>query len=301
MNIEQLNTIHGIAGELAFVPGKGAGPWIEINNGQARAVISVYAGQVLSYRPHGEPEDVLFMGGKAYLEAGKAIKGGIPVCWPWFGPDPLGRGRPAHGFVRNRLWSVVATENTAAGATRVTLGLRDTQDSRVLWPYRFDLNIEITVGDRLGVKLVTRNTGDQIITISQALHTYFRVADIHRVKVLGLEDTDYLDKAGSGERKTQIGAVSVAEEVDRIYLDVRPELLIDDEVFQRRIGISSGGNKTAVVWNPWAKIAAEMGDLEDDDYQRFICVETTNAAEDVVHVPVNGEYHLSAVYRVERE
>lgn len=300
MSIEELSAKYGIDGQLAFVAGKGDSPWIEINNGLAQAVISVYAGQVLSYRPVHATEDMLFMGGKACFEAGKAIKGGIPVCWPWFGPDPLARGGPAHGFVRNRLWSVIATEVTTDGATRVILGVSETEETRALWPHRFDLNIEITVGDRLAVELVTRNTGDQAFTVTQALHTYFRIGDISRVKVFGLEDADYLDKAGNGERKSQTGAVAVAEQVDRIYLDVRPELVIDDVVLGRRIRISTAGNRTAVVWNPWAQIASEMADLADDDYRYFICVETTNAAEDVVQVPAAGEYRLSAAYSVER-
>ena len=194
MNIEQLNTTHGIADQLKFVEGKGGLPFIEISNAKASALISVYAGQVLSFQPVNEPDDLLFLSEKAYYQAGKAIKGGAPVCWPWFGADPQGLGRPAHGFVRNRLWNVVGSEATAAGDTKVTLGLMDTAETRTIWPHSFSLTLEITVGDSLNLELITRNTGTQAFCITQAFHTYFKVGDISQASVLGLEGTDYIDK-----------------------------------------------------------------------------------------------------------
>ena len=122
MSIDQLNTDYGIPGHLTFAAGKGGFPTIHIDNGQAKAVISVYSGQVLSFQPATEPTDLMFLSEKAYYAEGKAIKGGIPICWPWFGPDPEALGRPSHGFVRNRLWNVINTATTADGATQVILG-----------------------------------------------------------------------------------------------------------------------------------------------------------------------------------
>ena len=121
------------------------------------------------------------------------------------------------------------------------------------------------------------------------------------MKVLGLENTQYLDKVDGGIEKTQVGAVAIASEVDRIYLNVTKELVIDDASLNRRIRIKSSGSKSAVVWNPWVTISANMADLDDLDYQRLICVETTNAATDIVEVPANGEFRLEAIYSVERD
>ncbi|MBP6366693.1 MAG: D-hexose-6-phosphate mutarotase [Nitrosomonas sp.] len=299
MNIEQLNAKYSIANQLEFVADKGGLPMIQVNSSQAKALISIHAGQVLSYQPVGELEDVMFLSEKAYYQAGKAIKGGAPICWPWFGADPEGKGRPGHGFVRNRGWNVVATEVLANGDIKVTVGLDDTPETQAIWPHSFSLRQEIIIGDSLNLSLITRNTGNEKFSITQAFHTYFKVGDIARAKVLGLAGCDYLDKAGGGSvQKHQSGDVVIDAEVDRIYLNVGNTLTIDDSALNRRIQITSQGSKTAVVWNPWEKIAKDMADLEDDDYKRLLCVETTNAADDVVEVLPGGECRLVANYRV---
>ncbi|WP_258363702.1 D-hexose-6-phosphate mutarotase [Nitrosomonas ureae] len=301
MTIEELNTKYKIAGQLEFIAGNGGLPMIRVNNAKAAALISLHAGQVLSYQPAGEPEDVLFLSEKAYYQDGKAIKGGAPICWPWFGADPEGKGRPGHGFVRNRAWNVVATEAMNNGDVKVTLGLVDTPDTRAIWPQSFSLLQEIIIGATLNLSLITRNTGKETFSITQAFHTYFKVGDIARTKVLGLEGCEYIDKAGGGNtQKRQSDAVTIESEVDRIYLDVGNTLTIDDSALNRRIQITSQGSKTAVVWNPWEKISKEMADLEDTDYQRLVCVETTNAANDVVEIAPGSECRLMASYRVIR-
>ncbi len=301
MTIEQLNAKYKLTGKLEFIAGKGGLPMIQVNSAKAQALVSIHAGQVLSYQPAGEPEDVMFLSEKAYYEDGKAIKGGAPICWPWFGADPEGKGRPGHGFVRNRAWNVVATEAMANGDVKVTLGLMDTPDTHEIWPQSFSLQQEIIIGESLNLSLITRNTGKEKFSITQAFHTYFKVGDIARTKVLGLENCEYIDKAGGGNaQKQQSGAVTIESEVDRIYLDVGNTLIIADSALNRRIQITSQGSKTAVVWNPWEKISKGMADLEDADYQRLLCVETTNAANDVVEVVPGGECRLTADYRVIR-
>ena len=298
MNFDQLCD-YEIENELQFVDIEHGFTYIEINNASAHATISTYSGQVLSYRPKSQKDDLLFVSDKAYYAEGKAIKGGIPVCWPWFGADPDDLGRPAHGFVRNRQWEVAATESLDDGSTRVVMELTDTDDTREIWPHPFRLGIEITVGDTLKVALVTRNTGDAAITISQALHTYFNVGDITKVQVLGLDGTDYLDKLDHFATKTQTGPVVIDAEVDRIYTGVSGDLVIDDGSLARRIRISSSGCSTAVVWNPWIDIARSMGDLGDDDYQRMLCVETANAGPETIGIAAGDEYRLQAEYTIE--
>ncbi|MGH8763257.1 MAG: D-hexose-6-phosphate mutarotase [Nitrosospira sp.] len=298
MNIEQLNNDHGIRDQLKFIEGGGGLPFIQVDNAKASAVISVYAGQVLAFQPANEPHNLMFLSEAAYYRAGKAIKGGVPVCWPWFGPDPEQRGRPAHGFVRNRFWNVVQTE-ARAGDTRITLGLTDSPETLAIWPHSFALALEITIGDSLNLELVTRNTGKERFSITQAFHTYFKVGHIGKVVVLGLEDSNYIDKTDNGVQKRQKGAITINSEVDRIYRNAPDELIIDDTALVRRIRIASQGSKTAVVWNPWAKISAEMGDLKDDDYEHLLCVETANADRDVVEVGPGNESRLMANYRIE--
>jgi len=298
MNFEQLSQ-YEIEDELEFVEIEHGFTYIEINNARAHATLSTYSGQVLSYRPKGQPHDLLFVSDKAYYEDGKAIKGGIPVCWPWFGPDPDGKGRPAHGFVRNRQWQVSASESLADGSTKVIMSLTESDETRGIWPHPFRLSIEITVGDSLRVELVTHNSGAENVTISQALHTYFQVGDISKVSVLGLEGAEYIDKVDDSTRKIQTGAVTIDAEVDRIYTGVTGELVIDDASLGRKIHITSTGCSTAVVWNPWAETAASMADLDDDDYRKMICVETANAGPETVEIAAGGYYRLQAEYTIE--
>lgn len=301
MTIEQLNAKYQLNGQLEFIAGKGGLPMIQVKTAKAKALISLHAGQVLSYQPAGEADDVMFLSEKAYYQDGKAIKGGAPVCWPWFGADPEGKGRPGHGLVRNRGWNMVAAEALANGDIKVTVGLDDTPETQAIWPHAFSLRQEIIIGDTLNLSLITRNTSKEKFNITQAFHTYFKVGDIARAKVTGLAGCDYLDKAGGGNtQKHQTGDVTIDAEVDRIYLNVGNTLTIDDAALNRRIQITSQGSKTAVVWNPWEKIARDMADLEDDDYKRLLCVETTNAANDVREVAPGGECRLVAEYRVVR-
>lgn len=298
MNIAQLNQQFAIANTVKFIEGQGGLPFIQVQTDKAQALISVYAGQVLSFKPINQDADLMFLSTKAYYQAGKAIKGGAPICWPWFGADPEGKGRPAHGFVRNRMWEVIETHLGPEGEVAVTLGLNDTPETQAIWPYSFQLRLVVTIGDTLKLALITHNTGDQAFTITQAFHTYFSVKDIHHATVSGLDGNSYLDKVDAGKQKQQSGNVRIDSEVDRIYLNVSNDLIIHDAALNRRIAIKSQGSQTAVVWNPWEKIAKEMADLLDDDYLRLLCVETTNAATDTILIQPGNQFSLIAHYQV---
>ena len=297
MNLDELSQ-YQIDGELRFTNSEHGFIHAEIDNSRAHAIVSTYSGQVLAYRPKDRQHDLLFLSDKAYYEEGKAIKGGIPICWPWFGADPENQGRPAHGFVRNRQWQVTGSESLADGSTRIVMSVTDSDATRALWPHPFRLDIEITVGDTLKLELVTHNTGNDSITISQALHTYFRVGDIGKVSILGLDGLRYIDKANDAARMTQSGPLTISAEVDRIYTDVTSDLTIDDGSLGRRIVIAASGCSTAVVWNPWAEVAASMADLDDDAYRRMLCVETANAGPETVEVAAGDTYRLAAKYTI---
>ena len=301
MDIEQLNSDYGIKGQLRFVKGSGGFPFIQICNSSATALICVYAAQVLSYRPTEECEDLLFLSSKSYYDDGKAIRGGIPVCWPWFGPNSVGLDRPSHGFVRNGLWTVAGTEATTEFETKVTLRFPESVHSESCWRQAFALELEISVGDTLTLELITHNTGDQSFSITQAFHTYLQVGNINQVRILGLEGAVYVDKLDTDTHKWQAGALTVWEEVDRIYTDVKNELIVDDAAFNRRIKIAAVASKSAVVWNPWTKKSAELADLNDDDYRRFICVETGNIAGNIVKLPPGSEYRLLTNFEIIRD
>jgi len=301
MDIAQANDEFGIDGILQICAGTGGLPLINVDNEHARAEICAYAGQVLSYQSQAHAHNLLFVSERAHFAPGKAIKGGIPVCWPWFGPDPEGRGRPDHGFVRARQWQLLLTEAMVDGATRVRLGTKDDEASRSLWPHAFALEIEVTIGETLDVALISRNTGDVPVTLTQALHAYFKVGDVRQAQVLGLAGYDYIDKVGETAERTQSGPINFDGPVNRIYLDTDQELIIDDPSLDRRICIEREGSRSAVVWNPWIEQARAMGDFGDEEYLRMVCVETTNAAIDSVQVAPGESRRLASRYAIRRD
>ena len=296
MSIERLNEDFGIDGQLRFVEGRGGLPMIAIDNGKAQATISTYAGQVLSFKPRGAAQDLLFVSDKAYFAEGKAIKGGIPICWPWFGPDPEDRDRPTHGFVRTWPWHVIATQVLPDGATGITLGVADNASTRAIWPQTFNLFLQISIGQTLKLELVTRNAGDLAFSITQGFHTYFNVGDIRDVKVLGLEDHSFIDKMAQDAEETQVGPITIDGEVNRIYQGVDRDLIIEDGTLGRCIRIRGIASSTCVVWNPWIETAASMADLKDDDFQRMLCVETVNTGDETIEVPAQSEVSIGVEY-----
>lgn len=300
MNIKKLKQLYSVDGQIDITEGDNGIPFIELNNDTASAVISLYGGQILSYKPSGNAE-TLFLSKLANYQEGKAIKGGIPVCWPWFGADPEGKDRQAHGFARNKMWQLRSTEKIDNDQSKVVMGLNEDAQTRKMWPYNFDLSIEFDVGETLDVSLITRNTGDQAFKITQALHSYFSVGNIEQVFIKGLDKKAYLDKANINkgkEDKVQSGNVEFTQEVDRIYLDVPESIQISDSASKQLINIASAGNRTAVVWNPGADISQQMSDLENTDFQRFVCVETVNAASDVIEILPGESFVLSASFKV---
>lgn len=297
--LELLNSQFAINDTLQFEQDEGGFIMIAINNQFARARISTYAGQLLSYQPLDEDHDLLYLSQQAVYDDGQAIRGGAPVCWPWFGDDRSGLGLPSHGFVRNQLWQVVETSTLNDGSTSVTLLLTDTDESRAVWPHQFELYIEFIVGKKLTISLTTKNTGDKTFSFTQALHTYFNISDIEKVHVSGLASKYYLDKLDKFELKIQQGDIVIDREIDRIYQSAPYMVHLNDAGFERKVAISSTGGHTTVVWNPWSEAVASIKDLDKDSYRRFICIETVNAADDDVVLAAHEQHTLSAVYSIE--
>jgi len=299
MNTSELNEKFSLSGILDISEKHSHFPFININNQHASAVISLYGGQVLSYMRDDNAE-LLFLSDKAFYEAGKAIKGGVPICWPWFGADPEGKGRPAHGFARNTLWQLESTEQLSNGDTKVVMIIEPDEKTKSLFPYDFKLSLTVIVGEALKFELTTKNIGQQAFNITQAMHTYFSVKDIGDASVEGLDKKAYLDKAKSNtgdENKVQAGDVVINGEVDRVYLDVPGQLLLKQSTASHDVTIKSENNKTAVVWNPWQALCEQSADLKADDYRRFVCVETANAVSDVIEVMPGETFSLRAEYK----
>jgi len=294
-----------IKSHLNFVKGKGGLPLIKIDNEYASAMVSIYGAQVLSFKPKrdgtddsvSEDNELLFVSELAFFEQGKAIKGGIPICWPWFGRDPENLGRQMHGFARNMLWQLEETELTDDGGIKLVLSLSESKESYKLWTHDFKVILTITIGKILRLSLKTVNTGKKAFTITQALHAYFSIADIQKIEVDGLDKVKYIDTVnGVYKTELQVGKVTVNQEVDRIYIDVPARTVLIDHKLKREVAIDSIGSKTTIVWNPWIEISKRSADLTEDAYQRFMCVETANAAEDVIVVEPKQSFIIEAEY-----
>jgi D-hexose-6-phosphate mutarotase len=266
----------------------------------ATASISLQGGQLMTWQPRSALHPVVGITGRARLAAGKSLRGGIPVCWPWFGPHDRHPEWPSHGYARTATWDVVGTKLLDDGAVRLSLQLAADAAAQSPWRIPARLSIEMTVGRSLKVALTTANEGDQPLRIGEALHTYLHVGDVEQTEVLGLEDCDYVDKVQAGKRSRQQGALRFSGETDSVYLDTASDCVVVDHQLKRRIRIVKSGSQSTVVWNPWREKASRMEDVGADGWQTFLCVESANALDNCVTRPPQGVHTLCVDYSLEQ-
>jgi D-hexose-6-phosphate mutarotase len=291
-----LNKAFGIPGEVEFKVGQHGALVAEVGNAHGRATVACQGAQVLTWAPTGQPP-VVWLSPAAQFTSGKSLRGGVPVCWPWFGAHPEDVSKPAHGFARNLDWQV-AEAARLGDATRLVMRFAPGDAQRALWPHHAELTLSVTVSEHLRLDLTTRNTGHEPFTLTQALHTYFHVGDIASARVEGLQGCDYVDRLAADARVRQEGPVVIDREVDRIYVGCPGEVFIADTHFKRRIRITKVGSRSYVVWNPWVEKGAKFGDMGEGGYRRMLCVETTNAWDDTVTVVPGGSCTLATEYAV---
>jgi glucose-6-phosphate 1-epimerase len=298
MELTELNKKYGIPGTLSFSSGEGGLPIATIRNNYASAVVSLYGAQVLSYKPHGQ-EDLLWMSSKSVFKEGKAIRGGIPLCFPWFGKhatDPL---LPQHGFARLSEWEVAETVVLANGAIEIRLQLHQSSATKALWPFDFSATVVVIVGTKLELKLKIINTDDRDFTYSDALHTYLQVSDISNISIEGLYQTPYYDGFGDIPTKQQEALLNIPKEENRRYVEHIADCIVQDKDYNRKIRVSKTGSKVTVVWNPWIETTKTMGDMTPDGYKTFICVEAANSYDDVITLGPNQDFTISTTIGLE--
>ncbi len=284
---------------LLIKAGEAGIPVIDIRNEQASALISLQGAHLLSWIPTGEDE-VIWLSKDAKFATGKSIRGGIPVCWPWFGAHDTKADFPAHGFARTTDWQILSTAALENGSTQLILTMQRQPQNNRMWLPATTIQYTITIGRKLELELITHNKGDQAVTLGQALHTYFKVSDVSSILLHGLDHTDYLDKLENFKTKRQFGPVVIKEEVDRVYLDTFNDCIIEDRLFNRNIIIIKAGSHSTVVWNPWQQTAIKMGDLGEQGYKTMLCVESSNAADDVVTIEPGNAHQLWVQYDVQK-
>ncbi|MFN3716222.1 MAG: dihydroxy-acid dehydratase [Thiobacillus sp.] len=291
-----------IPGQLQFREGAGGLIYADIDNHGGRATVCLQGAHLVSFRPKSQTEPVVWVSEAARFGPGKSIRGGAPVCWPWFGAHATEASFPGHGFARTVQWEVVGSKKRSDVRTELTLRLVPTDATRKQWPHATPVTLTITVGCALEMALATTNDGDAPVTISEALHTYFQISDIGGVSVSGLENTAFYDKVADMKKSKSKNAIAFKGEVDRVYVNTPADCVIDDPGLKRRIRIAKTGSNSTVVWTPWKEKADKMGDMggvDNSGWRNMVCVESGNAMDNVVTLAPGASHTMTVKYTVE--
>ena len=275
--------------------------YLEIDNPLATGKIALQGAHIMAWQPKFLANPVLWMSSNARFVKGRSIRGGVPICWPWFGAHPTDSTFCPHGFARVIPWRVVDIDATPTGATRIILNMQETAEAKRQLSYPYELTLTITIGRRLRIDLATTNHADHPFVIGEAFHTYFNISDLSNVQITGMEDCVFADKILKYERNVEHNALKFdGTEYDRVYIHHSSDCAIHDTGFKRTIHVSKSGSDTTVVWNPGAEKASQMADMgAPDEWRKTICVETTNALENMVVINPGRKHILSAEYSVE--
>ena len=270
-----------IPGRVSLLEGNGGLPKIEVTTDYSEAEIYLHGGQVTHFQKKGDAP-LLFLSQVSRFASGQAIRGGIPIIFPWFGAR---EGEPMHGFARLTEWECHEATAVPEGGVSLRFSLPNSADGAT-WPL-FTANYIVTITDALALELIITNASpDQPFSFETCLHTYFFVGDINAVSVSGLKGATYLDKVEHFAQKSETNdALKITSELDRIYLDMPGPIEIRDEHLRRKIRIHTTGAASTVVWNPWSVKAQQMPDFGNDEYKQMICVESGNVAKNKVMLP----------------
>ena len=298
IDIEELDDQFSIEGEVGFAELEEDLVFITVSNKYADADICLYGAHVTSFRPQNTI-DLLWLSTESNFEVGKAIRGGIPVCFPWFGPHKTDLEKPQHGFARLMYWDVTGTSTNMYGETVIKLQLCSSAESKVFWPHNFIAEMTFVVGKILTSTLRITNTSSESFDYSCALHSYFSLSAIENIRIEGLKGITYYDQL-TGEYSIQEEEdLIIKEATTRHYLNTESVVVIDDSIFQRRIKTSKEGSKVTTVWNPWEEACAQIEDLPDTGYETFVCVEATNAFDYSIHLAPGESHETSAIIGLE--
>jgi glucose-6-phosphate 1-epimerase len=274
--------------------------YIEVDNNLAKAKIALQGAHIIHWQPKTEKHPVLWLSDHARYVKGRSIRGGVPICWPWFGAHPTDSSLCPHGFARVIPWQLIDVDSTYTGETRIALQMLQTPEAERQLSYPYVLTLLISIGRRLKVDLATTNKADHPFVIGEAFHTYLNVSDIERIRVTGLQECLYADKVRQYERHVEHSLLKFNGEFDRVYLNHSADCVVHDAGYDRLIRVSKSGSNTTVIWSPGEEKAHAIGDIGNgDEWRKMICVESANAMENSVVINPNRTHNFSAEYSVE--
>jgi len=294
--IETLNAAFAIGDRAKLVAGQGGLPKIQIATAAASAEIYLHGAHITSWIPSGAKE-IIFVSESSLWKDGRAIRGGIPVCFPWFRAKMDDPAAPAHGFVRTKSWTLESL-SANGDSTQVILATESDENTRHWWPYDFHLELRIAVGAQLALELVASNTGTSPFQFEEALHTYHHVGDVRQTSITGLKGVSFLDNRRGNRENIQDGDVILIDATDDAYLNTVNSLTIDDRVLQRRIQVDKQNSKTTIVWNPWDTGAKALADLGDHEWTQMLCVEASNILGSAVMLKPGAEHRMAVTISV---
>jgi len=291
-SIEELADKFGRADEIVFDRGEGGLVRTNVTTPGGSAELYLHGAHLVSWTP-SDNCDVLWTSRKSCFETGKPIRGGVPLCFPWFGPSEK-PDSPAHGFARTSMWDIESVQRNDDGRAAVTLLLKSDDSTRKLWDADFELRYTVTVGSKLTISLETRNVGATPLTITQALHSYFAISDIHDISIDGLEGVEYISKVeGLRTRQTDTN-ITFDGETDRVYINTTSACVLEDRGMERTITVTKTGSNSTVIWNPWKDKAQLMPDFANDEWVGMVCIETANALDNTVTVQPGKTHTITA-------
>ncbi|CAH8194233.1 D-hexose-6-phosphate mutarotase [Vibrio aestuarianus] len=267
MDLHSLPTLTFLSDNVTIVEKDGV-KIVRVIHDKATAGIALHGGHVVSFTPAGK-DDFIWMSDSAIFDGKAALRGGIPVCWPWFGRIAA----PAHGFARTSEWTLVEHKENDHGVI-VVLGLEATADTLAIWPYQFQARLYVEIGDALNLTLEVTNTDEKAWTFSGALHTYLNVGDISQTTTTGM-GREYIDSLQNAKVCQGGEQLLLTDTIDRVYTAPEAQIKVADAKLNRTLTVENSGHNSAVLWNPWAAGAQSMADMPDDGYQTMLCVEST--------------------------
>lgn len=274
--VAALNKQFGMGEMVRFGIGEGGLVCVDVNSGASTGRVYLQGGHVAAWQPRGE-EPVLRMSSKSVYAEGKAMRGGVPVVFPWFAGKGDDAKAPGHGVVRTMNWEVESVR-VSDGAVVMVFVVKSDASTKQWWPGDFEVREVVSMGKELAIELRVKNVGKEAMKFEEALHSYFAVKDVEKVKVTGLEGVKYLDKVDGRKEKTQAGAVEFKGETDRVYLGTKGPYVIEDAGWGRKVRVEKTGSATTVVWNVGGE--KKVVDFGEGDWRGYVCVEAANLKEE---------------------
>jgi glucose-6-phosphate 1-epimerase len=294
IDIDELEEKFSIEGEVGFAELVEKMAFITVSNKYADADICLYGAHITNFNPQ-KTMPVLWMSPESNFEEGKPIRGGIPLCFPWFGPHKSDSAKPQHGFGRLMHWNVQETASLPTGETRIKLQLCSSEKTKTYWNYDFCAELTVIVGKILTATLKVINTSALPFEYTCALHSYFNISSIEEIAIEGLQNTRYLNQLDGGDYIQETSKLEIKQAETRHYYDTETDCIINDPLFGRRIRVAKTGSKVTTVWNPGEETCRKIDDIPDDGFYAFVCIEAVNAFNDVIKLAPGESHETSAI------